>query len=73
MKAVDNYFEPRALFTVLFYTHVERDEDQGDQYYFLTNRLGDAAAKSPKGMFDNLKIPNDLSSALEHINKYYED
>ena len=70
-KLLDDKFNPAALFTILLYTDVDYTKD-GAQYYFMTNRTADYPAKSPMGMFEDLKIENDLSIVEQKMNEYYE-
>jgi hypothetical protein len=44
---------------------------EGDQHYFLTQGTGTDVSKSPEGMFDELKIENDLKSVDERIRDYW--
>ena len=39
-------------------------------YSFVTNRTDEYQAKSPVGMFDNIKIPNDLGLVVSKIDEY---
>lgn len=43
-----------------------------DKYYFSTQNNGRDTCKSPKGMFDELEIPNDLAYVDEKICSYYD-
>ena len=40
-------------------------------YYFRTQNNGNDTCKSPKGMFDELKIPNDLNYVIQKSNEYF--
>lgn len=44
---------------------------EGDQHYFLTQGTGTDVSKSPEGMFDELKIENDLKSVDERIRNFW--
>lgn len=44
---------------------------EGDQHYFLTQGTGTDVSKSPEGMFDELKIENDLKAVDERIRLYW--
>jgi hypothetical protein len=70
-KLIDNQVLLEGLLTVCLYTHVEENKDGVVNYYFVTNRFKKLPAKSPDGMFDEIKIPNDLSYVCEKINEYY--
>ena len=54
-KMLDNQVVMEGLFTVVLYTHVDCKADKCT-YHFVTNRMGKLPAKSPSGMFDDLKI-----------------
>jgi hypothetical protein len=55
-----------GLFTVVL-----RSETVGGKYYFVTQNEGNDFAKSPKGMFDDIRIPNDLKAVDTAIRKYW--
>lgn len=71
-KMLDDKWTPEALYSVLLYTHVESGDDGPSKYYFVTNRSGDIPAKSPMGMFSELKVENDLKLVLDQITAFYE-
>jgi hypothetical protein len=70
-KLIDNQINLEGLFTVVLYTNVEESKDGNIQYGFLTNRFKKIPAKSPDGMFNELKIPNDLQLVVNTLNEYY--
>lgn len=70
-KLIDNQINLEGLFTVVLYTNVEENKDGSIQYGFLTNRFKKIPAKSPDGMFSELKIPNDLQLVVNTLNEYY--
>lgn len=70
-KMIDNQIVLEGLLTVCLYTHVEENKDGTCQYYFVTNRFKKYPAKSPDGMFDEIKIPNNLQTVVDSINQYY--
>ena len=70
-KMIDNQVGLEGLFTICLYTHVEENKDGICSYYFVTNRYRKYPAKSPDGMFDEIKIPNNLKLVSEKINEYY--
>ena len=71
-KLIDNQIVMEGLMTICLYTHVEEDKDGGVSYYFLTNRFRKYPAKSPDGMFEDIKIPNNLQLVLDKVNEYYQ-
>jgi len=70
-KALDTQIVMEGLFTTVIYSYVECKGEKCD-YYFITNRLGKFPAKSPSGMFETLKIPNDLQTVVDKVNEYYK-
>ena len=70
-KLIDNQIVLEGLLTICLYTHVEENKDGSANYYFLTNRYKKYPAKSPDGMFEDLKIPNNLQIVLDKVNEYY--
>lgn len=58
-----------GLFTCMFFTDVEI-EDEKASYKFITNNDGKCIAKSPIGMFKELKIDNDMQQIIETIKEY---
>jgi hypothetical protein len=69
-KLIDNQVLLEGLLTVCLYTNVEETKD-GVEYSFLTNRYRKRPAKSPDGMFETTKIPNDLKLVKEKVIEYY--
>jgi hypothetical protein len=69
-KMIDNQVLLEGLLTVCLYTNVEETKD-GATYSFITNRYKKMPAKSPEGMFSDLKIPNDLQLVVDTLNEYY--
>lgn len=61
-----------GLFTCMLFTEVEFEDDV-PSYKFITNNDGKCIAKSPMGMFENLKIDNDLKEVIEIVKKYNEE
>lgn len=65
-----------GLFTVVLYTHVKTSLS-GSTYSFITNQHIDergiyVMAKSPRGMFTEKLIPNDMGVVLNKIKEYNE-
>jgi len=58
-------------FPIVFYTSTRRDEEKMN-YFFETQTDGITSAKSPRGMFDNELIPNDLNQVANIIKSYYK-
>jgi len=70
-KMLDNQFNLEGLFAICLYTHVEETKDGSVNYSFVTNRYRKYPAKSPDGMFADIKIPNNLQLVVETIDAYY--
>jgi hypothetical protein len=71
-KLIDNQVLLEGLLTVCLYTLVEEGKDGTASYNFVTNRFRKLPAKSPDGMFDELKIPNNLQVVVDKVNEYYK-
>ena len=70
-KLIDNQVLLEGLLTVCLYTFVEEQKDGTANYNFVTNRFRKFPAKSPNGMFDEIKIPNNLQLVVDKVNEYY--
>lgn len=70
-KMLDNQIVLEGLFTICLYTLVEEAKDGTATYNFITNRFKKYPAKSPDGMFEDIKIPNNLQIVSDTIDKYY--
>lgn len=71
-KLIDNQVLLEGLLTVCLYTYVEENKDGSAEYSFITNRFRKFPAKSPDGMFDEIKIPNNLQVVVDKVNEYYK-
>ena len=69
-KMVDSQIKMEGLFTVILYTFVENKNDKAE-FSFITNHFKKLPAKSPQGMFDTVKIPNDLQLVTDKVREYY--
>jgi len=65
-KMIDDKITLEGMFTVVLQTEIS---DSG--YHFITQGDINHIAKSPRGMFDDLRIPNDLEFVKQKINSYY--
>lgn len=73
-KLIDRQITLEGLFTIILFADNEVDPiKKSSNYYFLTNTQGFKKAKSPMGMFDDIKIPNDLALVKEAIRNYYSE
>lgn len=68
---LDNVITLEGLFTYVFFTAVQRNEETGmPMYKFMTNSDGTCTAKSPMGLFNDLYIDNDLDFVIKKIKEY---
>lgn len=65
-KLLDDKITLEGLFTIVL--GAEKD---GDDYHFKTQNSGRDTCKSPKGMFEEALIPNDLGAVDAAIKEYY--
>jgi len=70
-KLVDQLIVIEALFTVVLYGKAKK-EGKEIKYFFETQTDGETPAKSPKDMFNELRIPNDLELVRSTIVNYNE-
>jgi hypothetical protein len=70
-KLIDNQVLLEGLLTVCLYTNVEENKDGTTNYQLITNRFRKIPAKSPDGMFPELKIPNNLQIVADSLTNYY--
>jgi len=66
-RMLDEKLNIAGLFTTILMAQTD-----GKDHWFLTQNEGDSVAKSPMGMFDDLKIPNDLRLVDATIRAYYD-
>lgn len=70
-KMIDSQIKLEGLFTVVLYAITETKGEKTD-YNFITNRYKKYPAKSPLGMFTELKLPNNLKLVINEVNEYYK-
>lgn len=70
-KLIDNVVTLEGLFTHVLFTKVKKGKD-GMEYFFTTQTDGANTAKSPKGTFESVEIPNDLNFVIKTIEEYYK-
>ncbi len=68
-KLVDEKISLEGLFTVVLYGRVKKTKD-GIKYVFETVNNGENTCKSPRGMFEDSEIPNDLELVRQKIFDY---
>lgn len=69
---LDTVITLEGLFTYVFFTTVQRDEENKTSYKFITNSEGTCTAKSPMGLFEDLYVDNDLNLVINRIKEYNE-
>lgn len=77
-KMLDDKVNLAGLFTVVLFADMQFNEKKEPKYSFITNMTEDPygnriPAKTPLGMFEELRIPNDLGLVVESAKKYYEE
>ena len=74
-KLLDDQYSPLSTVSVALFTNVSYDKEGNAMYQFVTNRTHingiEIPAKSPRGMFETLFIPNDLSLVFKTTAQYY--
>lgn len=60
-----------GLFTIVLLCDKE-DEGDGDMFHFFWTRRANSTVKTPKGMFTEQKIPNDLYAVAKRVAEYYK-
>ena len=66
-RMIDEKLNLAGLFTTVLMA-----ETDGKDYYFATHSDGSSVVKSPMGMFDDARIPNDLKLVDTVIRAYYD-
>jgi RNase adaptor protein for sRNA GlmZ degradation len=62
-----------SYFTTILLATKAKTANGGDVEHFFLTRDANSSTKSPMGMFEEAKIPNDLSLIRDVITKYYEE
>jgi hypothetical protein len=70
-KLVDEKITLEGMYTIVLFTDVKKNAQDEIEYNFVTQNIGNTTAKSPKGMFESLNIPNDLGYVGNVIRKFY--
>ncbi|HSH50589.1 MAG TPA: AAA family ATPase [Bacteroidales bacterium] len=68
-KLIGQNIKVEGMFTIVLYTEVTM-ENNIPQYHFVTQNNGKNTCKSPKDMFDSIRIPNDMDYVIKRINEY---
>lgn len=75
-RILDDKYNPAAIVSVCLFTDVAFNKDGNAEYTFITQRTLDkngviVPAKSPDGMFEEKRIPNNLQLVFTTMNEYY--
>lgn len=65
-KMLDSTISVDGKFSMVFHSEIVNGE-----YKFLTQREGNKMARSPMGMFENMRVDNDLNEIRKIIHNYY--
>jgi hypothetical protein len=69
-RMVDEKLSLDGLFSIVLFSKVKKDKDGNIRFVFETRNNGENTCKSPKGMFQDFEIPNDLALVKESIYSY---
>ena len=73
-KIIDEKFNMEGCFNYVLFAGSEISEQNDGtakvNKLFFTQSVGSKTAKTPAGVFDELKIPNDLGYIVQKINDY---
>lgn len=76
-KLVDEKYNPLSVVTIALFSVVTFAKDGTPEYNFITNRCivngTEIPAKSPRGMFEEAKIANDLNLVFTKAREYYNN
>lgn len=74
-RMLEDKYNPLGIVSVCLFTNVDYGDDGTPQYSFITNRCKiegiTIPAKTPMGMFDKLKVPNDLKLVFDRMHEFY--
>lgn len=68
-KLIGQNIKVEGMFTIVLYSEVVM-ESGTPKYYFITQNNGKNTCKSPKGMFEDIRIPNDMKYVIDTMEKY---
>lgn len=71
-KVVDNVVTLEGMFSIVLFTDSKKTKDNKITKYFITNSDNTTTAKSPRGMFEEIEVPNDLNYVKEQIDEFYK-
>ena len=71
-KLIGEKIQVEGLFDIVLYSDITRVGGKAE-YTFMTQNNGTNTGKSPLGMFEEDRIPNDLQLVLQKITEYYQE
>lgn len=69
-KMIDTTLTLEGLFSIVLFAKAKKDKEKGVKYVFETQTNGENTCKTPKGMFLENEIPNDLNIVRTAIIDY---
>lgn len=69
-KMIDTTLTLEGLFSIVLFAKAKKDKEKGIKYVFETQTNGENTCKTPKGMFLENEIPNDLNIVRTAIIDY---
>lgn len=67
---VDEKLSLEGLFSIVLFGKVKKEKEGGVRYVFETTNNGENTCKTPRGMFTDAEIPNDLAFVKKAIYEY---
>lgn len=64
-------FIPESFSSIILYSEADKLPGQPIEYYFRTSTNGEDTCKTPIGMFEDERVPNDLVEINKVIHEYY--
>lgn len=69
-KMVNEKLSLEGLFSIVLFGKVKKEKEGGVRYVFETTNNGENTCKTPRGMFTDTEIPNDLAFVKKAIHEY---
>jgi hypothetical protein len=71
-KLIGEKIKVEGMFTTVLFTEVIMEQGV-PKYYFITQNNGKNTCKSPEGMFDDIRIPNDMDFVITTMKEYHNN
>lgn len=71
-KLIGEKIKVEGMFTTVLFTEVIMEQGV-PKYYFVTQNNGKNTCKSPEGMFDDIRIPNDMDFVITTMQEYHNN